>query len=51
MHGIFVPTTADSGDIDYTLHNVAFLQGLQCLLRQNCPSEEKTTLLFRNCSM
>ena len=44
MHVIFVLTTADRGDLDYILHNMAFHQGLQCLLRQNGSSEEKTTL-------
>ena len=43
MHDIFVLTTADSGDLEYILHIVAFQQGLRCLLRQNRASEEKTT--------
>ena len=28
------------------LHNVAFYQGLHCLLRQNLSSEEKTTIIL-----
>ena len=51
MQVIYVLATADSGDLDYILHDVAFHQGLQCLLRQNRSSEEKNTLLFRNCSL
>ena len=35
MHTLFVITTADREDPDYILHNVAFHQGLHCLLRKN----------------
>ena len=34
MHILFVITTADREDPDYMSHNVAFHQGLHCLLRQ-----------------
>ena len=44
MHGLFVLTTADSEDPDLMLQNVAFHQGLQCLLRQKRFSEKKTTI-------
>ena len=34
MHTLFVITIADREDPDLMLHNVAFHQGLHCLLRQ-----------------
>ena len=34
MHSLFVITTADREDPDLMPHNVAFHQGLHCLLRQ-----------------
>ena len=35
MHILFVITTTDREDLDKMPHNVAFHQGLHCLLRQN----------------
>ena len=35
MHNLFAFTTADREDPDLRPHNVAFYQGLHCLLRQN----------------
>ena len=34
MHILFVITTTDREDADQMPHNVAFHQGLHCLLRQ-----------------
>ena len=34
MHTISLKTTSDREDPDKMLHNVAFHQGLHCLLRQ-----------------
>ena len=41
MHTLFVITTADREDPDQMLHNVAFHQGLHCLLRQKWSSGKK----------
>ena len=41
MHTLFVITTADREDPDLMLHNVAFHQGLHCLLRQKWSSGKK----------
>ena len=41
MQTLFVITTADREDPDKMPHNVAFHQGLHCLLRQKCSTEKK----------
>ena len=41
MHTLFVLTIADSVDRDEMPHNMAFHQGLHCLLRQKRSSENK----------
>ena len=40
MHNLFVLTTADSEDPDKMPHNMAFHQGINCLLRQKRSSEK-----------
>ena len=40
MHNLFVLKTTDGEDPDQLLHNVAFHQGLHCLLRQKWSSEK-----------
>ena len=47
MHTLLVITTADREDPDLMPHNVAFHQGLHCLLRQN-DLQGKTAILLRN---
>ena len=40
MHTLFVITNADREDPDQMAHNLAFHQGLHCLLRQKRSSEK-----------